>query len=85
MEKCHQTSDAANCTQTHYEWNMERKRQVSIAANIQTESNGRTDKQIDRQVHRQIGRAIPRYFKCSLDSAICSSLVFGPHLFDFPI
>lgn len=66
------------------------KRQVSLAANIQSETDRPTDKQTDRQAHRQIDRAIPRYFKRSLslkelDSAICSSLLFGLHLFDFPI
>ena len=29
MEKCHQTNDTADCTQTHYEWNEEMKRPVS--------------------------------------------------------
>ena len=29
MEKCHQTSDTADCNPTHYEWNKEMKQPVS--------------------------------------------------------
>ena len=29
MEKCHETSDTAECTPTHYEWNKEIKRPAS--------------------------------------------------------
>ena len=36
MEKSHQTSDTADCTPTHYEWNKEMKRPVSNTVSFRT-------------------------------------------------